>query len=383
MHFINIVKAQPELLFKKKWNKWALIYFNGEVPAVREQQPHLFTFAVLIRDTGLCTDCVSFLITCIKAAESWSDLCRSSLCWCCSTTRRRPPSGCFCCECSWRSSPHNWSPAPAGRHTDAVNARLRLERRAQYAHRLLTINLCVCFHADLADQGSRGGLSHPWRAGEQSSFESWAIVFPSKLTKPSRCIEESRKEHRQTSAQTGLKSWNRPKTNRVQSSATCWFSAAAAVVFVPVLQPAQQLVCTALVPLLANHSLQRAWTVLVHPQQAATLFCGWWRWLFWDRRRRGSRGKAQLPSRSLTRASPGWSPTVSGLGTAAFCLSRLWRARGVRWPGITLRGRDLLGLRGALWSLAWRRLGLCGFALCDKSRGYRNPAEMGKIHLLM
>lgn len=86
---------------------------------------------------------MSFLITWIKAAESWSDLCRSSLCWCCSATRRRPPSGCFCCECSWRSSPHNWSPAPAGRHTDAVNARLRLERRAQYAHRLLTINLCV------------------------------------------------------------------------------------------------------------------------------------------------------------------------------------------------------------------------------------------------
>lgn len=48
MHFINIVKTQPELLFKKKWNKWALIYFNGEVTAVREQQPHLFTFAVLI-----------------------------------------------------------------------------------------------------------------------------------------------------------------------------------------------------------------------------------------------------------------------------------------------------------------------------------------------
>lgn len=43
-----------------------------------------------------------------------TDLCKSSQCWCCWVTRTPPPSGCFCCGWSWRSSPRSWSPTPAG-----------------------------------------------------------------------------------------------------------------------------------------------------------------------------------------------------------------------------------------------------------------------------
>ena len=61
------------------------------------------------------------------------------------------------------------------------------------------------------------------------------------------------------------------KTQHDKPPATWWFGGAAAVVSVPVLQPADQLVGTALISLLANHSLQREWAVLVHPQQAGIL----------------------------------------------------------------------------------------------------------------
>lgn len=45
------------------------------------------------------------------------------------------------------------------------------------------------------------------------------------------------------------------------------------MMFVPVLQPAEQLIGTTLVSLLANHSLQRERAVLVHPQQTLTGWC--------------------------------------------------------------------------------------------------------------
>lgn len=60
-------------------------------------------------------------------------------------------------------------------------------------------------------------------------------------------------------------------TNGAKASATWWLGSAPAVVSVPVLQPARQLIGTALVSLLANHSLQRARAVLVNPEQSGTV----------------------------------------------------------------------------------------------------------------
>lgn len=72
------------------------------------------------------------------------------------------------------------------------------------------------------------------------------------------------------------------------------------MVFVPVLQPAQQLAGTAIVSLLTNHSLQRARPVFVHPQQSGILSS-----LFWGRCVRssgggGGGGQAQFPPSGVT-----------------------------------------------------------------------------------
>lgn len=96
---------------------------------------------------------------------------------------------------------------------------------------------------------------------------------------------------------------------------------------VPVAQPAEQLIGTALISLLTNDGLQRARAVLVHPQQRGVVHG--------RRRGRGGRGEAEPPAGRLPRASAVWQ-------------AGLRRARGVRGPGIALGGRDLLGFGGAL-----------------------------------
>ena len=149
-------------------------------------------------------------------------------------------------------------------------------------------------------------------------------------------------------------------TNRAKPSDTCWPGGTPAVMFVPVLQPAEQLIGTTLVSLLANHSLQRERAVLVHPQQTLSGWCLWWscRGWWW----RGGR-EAQAPPGCVTWASPRWSAAIFGPGSVALSQAGLWRARGVRGPGISLRGRYLLGSGCALWGLAGRCPGLWGFAL--------------------
>ena len=134
------------------------------------------------------------------------------------------------------------------------------------------------------------------------------------------------------------------------------------MVSVPVLQPAQQLVSTALLSLLTNHSLQRARPVLVHPQQsfplpglAGKLCLRGWRW-------RLGGGKAQFPASSRTRASSGWCPTLSGPGGVALAQAGLWWAGSVGRCGITFRGRNLLGFWGAFGGFAGSS-GLWAFAL--------------------
>lgn len=121
---------------------------------------------------------------------------------------------------------------------------------------------------------------------------------------------------------------------------------------VPVLQPAQQLAGAALLPLLADHGLQRARTVLVHPQQAGVLHLG-------SRRLGGGRGgQVQLPARRVGGA-PAWgSAAVPGSDGVAQGLARLGGAGGVRGRGVALRGRDLLGWGGDLGAPAGGRLGL-------------------------
>lgn len=89
------------------------------------------------------------------------------------------------------------------------------------------------------------------------------------------------------------------------------------MVSVPVLQPPQQLVSAALLPLLTNHSLQGAWAVLVHPQQSFVP-----RRPSGDRGLRGRRrgvggGEAELPAHGLSRTSPGRCPALSGPGGVA------------------------------------------------------------------
>lgn len=51
------------------------------------------------------------------------------------------------------------------------------------------------FQTHLTDQGSCGGLPHPWWAREQGSLKPWSIIFPSELTKP-RCY--TGKQHKAT-----------------------------------------------------------------------------------------------------------------------------------------------------------------------------------------
>lgn len=134
------------------------------------------------------------------------------------------------------------------------------------------------------------------------------------------------------------------------------------MVSVPVLQPAQQLISATLLSLLTNHSLQRAWAVLVHPQQSFSLLC-----LLWDRRLRGWRRrvggrKAQPSASSLSRTSSSWRPTLSRPGGVALTQAGLWRAGGVGRCGISFWGRNLLGCRGAFGGFAGSS-GLWGFAL--------------------
>lgn len=123
------------------------------------------------------------------------------------------------------------------------------------------------------------------------------------------------------------------------------------VVPVPVVQPAQQLVSTALLSLLTNNGLQRARPVLVHPQQR----------LFPPRLPRGRRlrgrgrpvvgggggGEAQLPAGGLSRASSGRRPTLFSPGGVALAQAGLGGAGVVGRCGITFGGRNLLGCRGA------------------------------------
>lgn len=119
---------------------------------------------------------------------------------------------------------------------------------------------------------------------------------------------------------------------------------------VPVLQPAGQLAGAALVPLLADHGLQGARPVLVHPKQAGVL-----------RGRGGGRRRGrqvQLPASCVGRAPARGCATVLGPDRVAQGLAGLGGAGGVRGPGVALRGRDLLGRGGDLSAPAGGRLGL-------------------------
>lgn len=152
------------------------------------------------------------------------------------------------------------------------------------------------------------------------------------------------------------------------------------MVFVPVLQPAQQLAGTALVSLLTNHRLQRAWPVFVHPQQSGILSS-----LFWGRLRScgggGGGGQSQFPTSGVTWASTGWSATIFCPDSMTLSQASLWRARGLRGRGVTLRRRDLLGWGGSLWGLAGRCLGLWGFVLKERKIIFRICNTANILHV--
>lgn len=119
---------------------------------------------------------------------------------------------------------------------------------------------------------------------------------------------------------------------------------------VPVLQPALQLAGAALLPLLANHSLQRARSVLVHPKQTGVLSVGL--------RLGGRRGQVQLSASRVGRAPARGGAAVLGPDAVAQGLAGLGGAGGVRGGGVALRGRNLLGRGGDLRAPAGWGLGL-------------------------
>lgn len=123
---------------------------------------------------------------------------------------------------------------------------------------------------------------------------------------------------------------------------------------VPVLQPAQQLAGTALLPLLADHGLYGARPVLVHPKQTGVLGVSLRR--LGGRRGRG--GQVQLPASCVGRPPAGGGAAVLGPDGVAQGLAGLGGAGGVRGRGVALRGRDLLGRGGGLRAPAGGGLGL-------------------------
>lgn len=141
-------------------------------------------------------------------------------------------------------------------------------------------------------------------------------------------------------------------------AATCRLGGPSAVVPVPVLQPALQLVGAALLPLLADHGLQRARPVLVHPQQTGVLAIGSRRLGGGGVGGGGRGGQVQLPASRVGRA-PAWGgAAVLGPGGVAQGLAGLGGAGCVRGRGVALRGRDLVGRGGDLGAPAWGGLGL-------------------------
>lgn len=120
--------------------------------------------------------------------ERNKNLCRSSRCSYCLATLRQHPSGCFCCACSWRSFPHSWSPAPAGRHTNReVEAKPVRDHHQEFKADIFQTNWNSPMDTDLTDQGSRSGLPDPRGSREQSSLVSRSIILTSKFTEPCSC----------------------------------------------------------------------------------------------------------------------------------------------------------------------------------------------------
>lgn len=153
-----------------------------------------------------------------------------------------------------------------------------------------------------------------------------------------------------------------PQCWELNCPCTWGLHSSSSVVPVPVLQPTEQLIGTALLSLLTNHSLQRPRAVLVDPEQShfppwlsrSRCIRGW--------RRRVWGGEAQIPANSLSWPPSRWRSSLSCPGYVALGQAGLWRAGGVGRCGITFRRRDLLGCRGAFEGFAGSS-GLWGFDL--------------------
>lgn len=127
----------------------------------------------------------------------------------------------------------------------------------------------------------------------------------------------------------------RKKKKRKSFTHTCWFCTAT-VVFMPVLQPSQQFISTALLTLLPDQILQTLGSVLIHPQQAAAFI------LF-------RRGHAFSCSKFQRLSDLDWRAL-----TGSSRRSRGWRGRQRRFPCCgtalgcgTFLGRDLAPRRGS------------------------------------